>query len=347
MKMNKFLVGMIALLAVLLTVMIGLTVMFSCAPNNAGGDTGSTDTDTDKGTPDLITEDRGGITASSDAPAPPATTLPSDDPTTETEKTTSIPITTTRTPALTVTTTGIPAAEPFTTTVTIIPTVTTTTAPKTEDPATAGKKIVYLTFDDGPSLYTEQLLGILAQYEDVYVTFFVTNSHSSYQSLITNEYEAGHSIGVHTLKHDYAICYASEEAYFEDFWAMNEIIKQRTGSYSNILRFPGGSSNTVSRKYTDKIMTLLTQRVIEEGFQYFDWNVSAGDAGGGSTTSDDVFNKVTKGIKTYKTPVVLLHDTKKISVEAVARIIEWGLENNCVFRGLDKDCYPAHHGLNN
>ena len=205
------------------------------------------------------------------------------------------------------------------------------------------EKIVYLTFDDGPGKYTSQLLDVLDKY-NVKATFFVVNTR--YTDLITREAEEGHTVAVHTYTHDYSKVYASEEAYFEDLDAMNEVIKEKTGSYSKLIRFPGGSSNSVSKNYSDGIMTRLTAEVIERGYQYFDWNVSAGDAGG-AKTADEVFNNVTAGIKKYKKSVVLQHDIKGFSVEAVERIIIWGLENGYTFMPLTIDSYAAHHRLNN
>ena len=129
---------------------------------------------------------------------------------------------------------------------------------------------VYLTFDDGPSKYTEELLEILERY-DVKVTFFVVNY--GYNDVIGKEYAAGHTVGVHSATHDYHTIYASEEAYFDDLQKMNDIIYAQTGSYTDLIRFPGGSSNTIS-SFNPGIMTRLTKAVEERGYQYFDWNVS-------------------------------------------------------------------------
>jgi peptidoglycan/xylan/chitin deacetylase (PgdA/CDA1 family) len=220
-------------------------------------------------------------------------------------------------------------------------TVTVEKAPQ-PDPSNPGSKIIYLTFDDGPSKHTERLLGILAQY-DVKATFFVVNY--GYRDLIGREYAAGHTVGVHSLTHEYKTIYASEEAYFADLNAMNEIVKAQTGSYSTLIRFPGGSSNTVS-KFNPGIMTRLVQAVTDAGYQYFDWNVSSGDAGL-TTVSDEVYQNVIDGVKGRRVSVVLMHDSKGYTVDAVERIIQWGLANGYTFLPLTPSSPTAHHHLNN
>ncbi len=197
---------------------------------------------------------------------------------------------------------------------------------------------VYLTFDDGPSKHTQRLLDILDQY-GVKVTFFVVNY--GYKDMIAKEAAAGHSIGIHTASHNYEKIYASEEAFFADVDKMNEIIHEQTGAYSDLLRFPGGSSNTVSR-FNRGIMTRLTQAAEERGYAYFDWNVSSGDAGD-TTSSDVVYKNVITGIQAHEVSVVLMHDSLGYTVSAVERIITWCLENGYVLLPLDHDSFPAHH----
>ena len=211
-------------------------------------------------------------------------------------------------------------------------------------PVDPGNKVVYLTFDDGPGPYTQQLLDVLAKY-NVKATFFVTNSNSKYQDMIAKEYAAGHAIGIHTYCHDYNKIYASEEAYFEDLEAMQDVIVAQTGKETSLLRFPGGSSNTVSN-ITPGLMTTLTQEVQNRGYQYFDWNVSSGDAGE-TTDTDQVAENVIAGIQKHNVSVVLQHDIKAFSVDAVEKIIQWGLNNGYTFLPLNYDSPPAHHHINN
>ena len=214
-----------------------------------------------------------------------------------------------------------------------------------EDVKDPGDKVVYLTFDDGPSCYTEKLLDILDKY-DVKVTFFVTAQSKKYLNLIEEEAKRGHTVAVHSYSHVYSKIYKSEEAFYSDIEKMNDIIEKQTGERTNILRFPGGASNTVSRKHCKGIMTALTKSTDEMGYLYMDWNVASGDTGG-AKTSDEVAKNVIKGIKKQNVSVVLQHDIKKFSVEAVEEIIVWGLANGYTFLPIDETTPAVHHRVNN
>lgn len=203
-----------------------------------------------------------------------------------------------------------------------------------------GDKVIYLTFDDGPSVYTKELLNILKEY-NIKATFFVTGNGN--REYIKKAYNEGHSIGIHTYSHVYKNVYASEEAYFNDLEKVQKIIKEQTGEESRLVRFPGGSSNTVSR-FNKGIMTRLSKELERRGYKYFDWNVSSSDTV--KSNSDDIANTVIRRLKKGNN-VVLQHDTKYYSVKAVRKIIEYGLANGYTFAKLDVTSPTVHHGINN
>ena len=208
-----------------------------------------------------------------------------------------------------------------------------------------GSKVVYLTFDDGPGAYTQQLLDVLAKY-NIKVTFFVTNVNSGYQNMIAKEAAAGHTVAIHSASHNYQQIYSSVGAYFDDLNEMSDIIYSQTGSRPTLVRFPGGSSNSVSKKYCKGIMTELAKDVTDQGYKYYDWNVSSGDAGGTTSTSE-VYQNVINGIQSHNVSVVLQHDIKSFSVDAVESIIQWGLANGYTFLPLTTSSPDVHHGINN
>jgi peptidoglycan/xylan/chitin deacetylase (PgdA/CDA1 family) len=196
--------------------------------------------------------------------------------------------------------------------------------------------VIYLTFDDGPGAYTGQLLDVLKKY-NVKATFFVTCKGDD--SLIKREYDEGHTVALYTCSHNYSQIYASYNAYFKDLDQVKARVKRITGYDANIIRFPGGTSNGVSPNIS---MKSLAKQVLDKGYYYFDWNVSSGDAGG-QTTSYGVYYAVINSLKSGSS-VVLQHDIKKFSVEAVERIIQYGQANGYTFERLREDSPKIRHG---
>lgn len=205
------------------------------------------------------------------------------------------------------------------------------------------RKTIYLTFDDGPGPYTEELLDVLDSY-GVKATFFVVDS--GYNTAMRQIVNRGHSIGIHSVTHDYETIYASPEAYFSDLLGMQQRIYDITGVKTTLMRFPGGGSNTISRDLHEGLMTLLTEAVQDAGFQYFDWNVDSNDAGG-ARKSKTVLANVIDGVSQQRVSVVLQHDIHDYSVEAVEDIIIWGLNNGYQFLPLTENSPGMHHGVNN
>ncbi len=203
-------------------------------------------------------------------------------------------------------------------------------------------KVIYLTFDDGPGEYTPELLDVLKKY-NVKATFFVVNTKKI--DTITRIAQEGHTIGIHTATHVFEDVYSSEEAYFADLYRMQDVIFSYTGQRPTLLRFPGGSSNTISQ-FNPGIMTRLTQLVTAHGFRYFDWNVDSDDAGR-AQNADKVYRNVISGIEEHEVAVVLQHDTKHFSIQAVEAIIQWGLANGYRFLPLSSDSPECHHPIMN
>lgn len=208
------------------------------------------------------------------------------------------------------------------------------------------KKIVYLTFDDGPSENTAHVLDVLKKY-GAKATFFVTGNYPEYYDMMKRAYDEGHAVGLHTFTHDYASIYQSDEAYFEDLQKISDIVESVTGNKSNLIRFPGGSSNTVSANYNKGIMSRLVNEVQEKGYQYFDWNVSSSDASGNNVPVEKLISSSTG--YTEDRLVILFHDgpAKQTSWEALPEIIEYYKDRGYEFRALDSQAYPAHHGVSN
>ena len=207
-------------------------------------------------------------------------------------------------------------------------------------------KVCYLTFDDGPSDNTLKIINILKE-KDAKGTFFVTGSgNSSYMKKIV---DSGNQIALHTYSHDYEDIYESTDAYFKDLNKISNLVKQKTGVDAKVIRFPGGSSNTISRNYCNGIMTKLSKMVEDRGYKYFDWDVDSTDAMSDSRSATDIFNAVKRNLGGRTRVTILMHDTgaKKSTVQALPRIIDYLRNEGFEFVALTVDSPAVHHGINN
>ncbi len=206
------------------------------------------------------------------------------------------------------------------------------------------KGVIYLTFDDGPSAATTATILDILKEEGVKATFFVTNSGPD--ELIKREDEEGHTVALHTATHDYAKVYASVDAYFNDLQSVHDRVYRITGKDARIIRFPGGSSNTVSRKYCNGIMSVLTEEVLSRGYRYYDWNISSGDAGG-TTLASGVYQNVVNNLSKDRPNMILMHDIKTHTRDAIRDIIRYGKQNGYTFEPITMDTAMVRQKVNN
>ena len=198
------------------------------------------------------------------------------------------------------------------------------------------EKWVCLTFDDGPSRTTPAVLAALDA-AGVHGTFFVvaTGYNEKYLPLLTQAAAAGHQIALHSASHEYSDIYDSSEAY----WADIALLKERIAPYVDAesiryLRFPGGSTNTVSRRYGGReLMKQLKSEVEQKGWQWVDWNVCAEDAVGGHPSADTIYRNVVRETGQQTNCIVLMHDsaTTRTTAEALPDIIQWYADNGYTF----------------
>lgn len=204
-------------------------------------------------------------------------------------------------------------------------------------------KKVYLTFDDGPSKNTDEVLKILDKYE-VKATFFVIGktdrlSRKRYKKIV----ESGHTIGLHSFTHKYRQIYANLKAFKKDFKRISDLVYDATGVRAKYYRFPGGTSNTISP--TD--MTVFTDYLKKEKIEYFDWNVQCGDAVRRPPSPRVLYNNVIRSIEKSKSDsfIVLIHDSKPMrnSIRALPLIIERLQKDGYQLLPIDDDTVPVHH----
>lgn len=210
------------------------------------------------------------------------------------------------------------------------------------------KSVIYLTFDDGPSLTsTPKILDILKK-NKVNATFFVINYDKKGEKLIKRSVSEGNAIAIHGHSHDYSAIYRSNETYISNVTKLQDKLYKTLGYRIWTTRFPGGSSNLVSRRYNRGIMGRLVKEVDRLGYSYFDWNVSSGDAGG-SRNSAQVYASVIKGLRKNRDNVVLMHDfsNNNKTVNALDSIIKYGKSHGYVFKVISGSTSAVHHGVQN
>ena len=199
------------------------------------------------------------------------------------------------------------------------------------------QRTIYLTFDDGPSSnVTPQILDILKKY-NIKATFFI-NDFRGREDIVRRTIAEGHTLGNHTLSHYYPWIYRSEENFIRNVDALNRKVKNEFGIDMDLLRFPGGTSNTVSRRYNRGIMTRLVPVMKERGFSIFDWNaVNNSDIRG--TDAEEAFKQAISTGRDRDFIILLMHDADhhQVTADALEKIIKYYIDLGYRFNVLSSD----------
>jgi len=209
------------------------------------------------------------------------------------------------------------------------------------------KSVIYLTFDDGPNRYTTpKVLNILKK-NNVKATFFELKPAKADFDLTKRVIDEGHTLALHGYQHKYDIVYQSQKAYHDNLDLLRNLFFKKFGVWCTISRFPGGSSNIVSR-YNPGIMTKLTGKLHDWGYHYFDWNVDSQDAGG-ARTAGDTFHNFKNSLVKGRGNVVLMHDYYKNdkTINALDKMIRYGKKQGYTFLPITASTDEVHHGVNN
>ncbi len=204
--------------------------------------------------------------------------------------------------------------------------------------------VVYLTFDDGPQSGTTDVILDILKEEGVKATFFVTSKGPD--ELIKREFDEGHTVALHTSSHNYQVVYASDQSFFNDLGNVSDRVKRITGVESKIIRFPGGSSNTISRRYSVGIMSRITNEVLNRGYRYYDWNISSGDAGE-TRDPNQVYANVVNNLRRDRANMILMHDIKPYTRDALRKIIRYCKDNGYRMEKIDMNTEMIRQKVNN
>lgn len=205
-------------------------------------------------------------------------------------------------------------------------------------------KTVYITFDDGPSSRTAEILDILKQ-EDVKATFFIIGKEGAKEKdLLKRIADEGHTIGIHTYTHVYDNIYVSVEAFLEDFYKTYQLIYDTTGIRPSVFRFPGGSINTYNVRYYEEIIAEMSRR----GFTYYDWNASSGDAVA-KATAKSVYDNTVQSSEGKDRIILLMHDSigKYHTVTALPDVIDYYKAKGFRFDCITNDVTPVAFNYRN
>ncbi|MEK3884837.1 polysaccharide deacetylase family protein [Paenibacillus sp. PL2-23] len=194
-------------------------------------------------------------------------------------------------------------------------------------------KIVYLTFDDGPSRHTPEVLRILEQ-EGIKATFFVLGEHvEEYPEIAKRIVEEGHAIGNHTYNHKYEELYGSFGEFANQIIQTDNEIFKATGVRTTLMRAPGGSYRNMDQGYFEAMDAA--------GYSVHDWNVDSGDSKRRGVPASEIVANI-KASRIADTLNVLLHDSTghEESVKALPQIIQYYKALGYSFEVLEDDVKP-------
>jgi peptidoglycan-N-acetylglucosamine deacetylase len=203
-------------------------------------------------------------------------------------------------------------------------------------------KTAYLTFDDGPSSNTGRILDELNR-QGIKATFFVIgNSSNAGRSMYKKIAGEGHQLGNHTYSHNYSSIYSSVQNFIGDFLRLENLLQETVGIKPGIIRYPGGSNNTVSHRYGGAgIMRQIISEMSNRGYTHCDWNVDAGDATSAINNKSAIVRNVLSQAAGKDKAIVLLHDAEyqKNTPVALREIIQGLRAQGFAFDVLSKNSF--------
>ncbi|MBR4874375.1 MAG: polysaccharide deacetylase [Clostridia bacterium] len=188
-------------------------------------------------------------------------------------------------------------------------------------PPKENDKVVYLTFDDGPSPnITPQILDVLKKY-NVKATFFVvTQNAEKYPDVVRRAAQEGHSIAYHSYSHNYNYIFESLDTFRDEINKSRTVLTSILGEngFVDIFRFPGGAFKNQKNEFKEVL--------IEENISYVNWNCLTGDTESKNPVSADLITRAKNSVAKAGSDslVMLMHDAgaKQASADALPAIIE-------------------------
>lgn len=195
-------------------------------------------------------------------------------------------------------------------------------------------KVVYLTFDDGPSKLTDQFLDVLRA-QDVKATFFMQGSNLNKEHLQESVKRAtteGHYIGAHSMTHDYKKLY-SDNQFVPEMKETLALIREITGTTPNLVRPPYGSAPGLNGEQ-------IRNQIVASGIKIWDWTIDSNDWALKNNPAQIIEN-IKNGTTTDR-EIVLMHEHPQ-TLAALPKIIAFYKEQGYKFVVYDE---ANHFDLN-
>lgn len=192
-------------------------------------------------------------------------------------------------------------------------------------------KIIYLTFDDGPSTLTDKFLDVLSENQIKGTFFLIGDSISAHSDTVKRIYDEGHSIGLHTCSHEYKIIYKNHYNFLKEMKQCQDEIYKVTGTRPNLIRFPGGSSKHLTKAYVDEIHG--------KGYRIFDWNAYMSDGINYKIPPDSLYKEATSSTVRFYPIILLMHcdSVNKNTLQALPSVIKYYRDKGFEFRAITND----------
>lgn len=206
---------------------------------------------------------------------------------------------------------------------------------------------VYLTFDDGPSANTDEILDILKENNTKATFFIIKRDDPESIARMKRMYDEGHTVAMHTVSHEYPLVYADLPAYKEDVDGIKTFIDDTLGIDCKFYRFSGGSSNTIYKHYGISDIHECIDYLDSRGIKYFDWNISNSDSENKKYSPAELAANVVEYIGDTGVYNVLQHDApaKKNTVQSLQIIIDDLKAKGYTFCQITDNTVPVHHHI--
>ena len=193
------------------------------------------------------------------------------------------------------------------------------------------KRVIYLTFDDGPSKITDKVLDILKENQIKATFFIIGNQINGFEDVVKRINNDGHSIGLHSYTHKFKLIYSNKNTFIKEMLNCRNEISRLTGISPNIIRFPGGSSKRLTNAYLNKLHSY--------NFKIYDWNMVTSDGINSNTSPNRLYRDATEGNENLCPIILLLHCDymHKNSCKALPNIIKYYKESGYEFKIISED----------